>query len=85
MKVRGLTIEKCQLENKTSLVLSYKNYDPTAASIAVIFKDGEGLQHDIMCLQLIEVMRRAWCGPGPPIVHVYISYVDAHRAPVTAL
>jgi phosphatidylinositol-4,5-bisphosphate 3-kinase len=63
--VTGLNADHCRLVNGNSLVLSYKNCDPTASSVVVIFGDGVELHPDLLCqLQLMQIMQHLWAKEG---------------------
>ena len=42
----------------------YRNVDPTADPIVVIFKDGDDVRQDILCLQMFTLMKNMWAQHG---------------------
>jgi phosphatidylinositol-4,5-bisphosphate 3-kinase len=66
MECCGLNVEKCRYmdSKKLPLWLNFKNVDPDADSIIVIYKAGDDLRQDYLTLQLITLMDRLWQDNG---------------------
>ena len=64
--VNGLVIEKCKYmdSKKLPLWLSFKNVEPMADPILIMFKCGDDLRQDIFTLQLIRIMDGIWKNRG---------------------
>ena len=64
--VTGLVVDKCKYmdSKKLPLWLAFKNAEPNAAPILVMFKCGDDLRQDIFTLQLIRIMDRIWKSQG---------------------
>lgn len=74
MQVDGLMVEKCVVFGSAQkpLLLVFANSDATSAAtpIAIIFKDGDDVRQDALCLQSFNLMRQLWMNGGrlhPPL------------------
>eukprot|EP01091_Cochliopodium_minus_P009002 TRINITY_DN2134_c2_g1_i2.p1 TRINITY_DN2134_c2_g1~~TRINITY_DN2134_c2_g1_i2.p1 ORF type:complete len:1422 (+),score=367.59 TRINITY_DN2134_c2_g1_i2:21-4286(+) len=61
-RANGIFIKKCKwLDSVTvPLWLGFKNVDPVAPTIYVIFKDGDDLRQDVLTLQMLNIMDKLW-------------------------
>ena len=67
MRVGELSVEKCVVFGSAQkpLLLQFTNSDPTAdAPVAIIFKDGDDVRQDALCLQGFNLMRQLWMNGG---------------------
>jgi len=64
--VNGLIVPKCKYmdSKKLPLWLVFKNVEPKAPPIFIIFKVGDDLRQDIFTLQLIRIMDNIWKNHG---------------------
>ncbi len=68
MKVDELIVQKCVVFGSAQkpLLLVFANDDTTAAAepISIIFKDGDDVRQDALCLQNFNLMRQLWMNGG---------------------
>ena len=59
-------MEKCRFFSSAQvpLLLVFKNVDPLADDISVLFKSGDDLRQDILTLQVFRVMDKVWLDRG---------------------
>ena len=61
-RVNGILIEKCRYMDsaKKPIWLTCKNTDPAGEPLMVIFKDGDDVRQDQLCLQMFKIMMEKW-------------------------
>ena len=61
-RVNGIMIDKCRYMDsaKKPLWITCKNTDPAGDPIMVIFKDGDDVRQDQLCLQMFKIMMELW-------------------------
>ncbi|XP_013408190.1 phosphatidylinositol 4-phosphate 3-kinase C2 domain-containing subunit alpha-like [Lingula anatina] len=66
MEVVGLDIRTCSYftSNAFPLKLVFKNVEPTAASIDIMFKSGDDIRQDMLTMQLVRIMDKLWMREG---------------------
>ena len=68
MQVKGIILEKCKVltSHQVPLWLTFQSSDPTCSeSIITIFKDGDDVRQDTLCLQMFNIMQvQTPCSPA---------------------
>lgn len=66
MQVDKLIVEKCAVFGSAQkpLLLVFANDDRNADPISIIFKDGDDVRQDALCLQNFNLMRQLWMNGG---------------------
>lgn len=66
MQVKGILVDKCRYMDsaKKPLWLEFANTDASGDNIVVIFKDGDDVRQDQLCLQMFKVMMDLWMENG---------------------
>ncbi|KAI9139257.1 hypothetical protein BKA69DRAFT_1086883 [Paraphysoderma sedebokerense] len=64
--VKNLVVDKCKYMDSKKLPLwcVFKNDDATGHDIYAIFKSGDDLRQDMLCLQMIRIMDKLWQREG---------------------
>ncbi|PRP80309.1 phosphatidylinositol 3-kinase [Planoprotostelium fungivorum] len=64
--VHGLIIPECKVMDsaKAPLWLVFKNVDPLAPPVRILFKDGDDLRQDMLTLQVFNIMNQLWMEEG---------------------
>jgi|EP01043_Picozoa_sp_COSAG02_P033596 phosphatidylinositol kinase/protein kinase (PI-3 family) len=66
LRCRAVKVESCKVmgSHQVPLWLVFDNYDPTAAPVYIIFKDGDDVRQDTLVLQLFNIMQDTWEDDG---------------------
>eukprot|EP01048_Picozoa_sp_COSAG05_P001559 COSAG05_NODE_53_length_23772_cov_13.856630_12_plen_1197_part_00 len=62
MQVKGILVDKCRYMDsaKKPLWLEFVNVDASGDNVVVIFKDGDDVRQDQLCLQMFKIMMDLW-------------------------